>query len=451
MARLALLGAASALCAAASPADSLVTPRGAIALPGVTDAAGSGKLDHSAFLGGLLFLAVKENDTLAVLDTDAGAFVTSLAVASPQGVATSAALSRVFVASSAAGTLTAFSAAPPFALAWTAVVGGDADNVRLDEGAGLVWVAHGGGAAGPGALAAVNATSGALVADVPVSALHPEELNLSPLSSLITVSVPAPLAGGGEIVLVDRAARAPLPSVWAAPPGGAWANPSAQHVDATGTRLWVATAGDAAAGIPAKVVVLNALDGALLWSFESGAGCDDVQTDGTARVGTLAFAACGGPASRLWVARATRVSARGAPDAWELLGNVTSLPAGLANARGLAWRAKARRLFVPVPLVAAAAQAARVLVFDVAPSVGGGGGGGGGYDDDSDDGEGAEDPDDLPLKTWVLIVAGAAVAALGVGVLAARRFCPGKARAAPAGLGALAFGETEEDAYNGLN
>ena len=122
----ALLLAASA---AASPADSMLSLVGSIALPGVTDAAVTMKMDHSALVGGLLFLACKENNTVAVVDLDAGAFVASVPVPFPQGVARSAALGLVFVASSTAGTLTAMSAAPPFAVAWSLPIGGDCDNI----------------------------------------------------------------------------------------------------------------------------------------------------------------------------------------------------------------------------------------------------------------------------------------------------------------------------------
>jgi len=209
-ARVLLLAAA----AAASPADGVLSLVGSIALPGVTDAAATMKLDHSALVGGLLFIACKENNTVGIVDLDAGAFLASTPVPFPQGVAHSAALGLVFVASSSAGTLTALSAAPPFAVAWSVPVGGDCDNLRAVDTPGgaapaRVYVGHGGGASGNGAITAIDATlaGGVVASSTDVGSDHPEEFNLSPISNFMTVSVPAPDAGGGGVRVLSTDPR----------------------------------------------------------------------------------------------------------------------------------------------------------------------------------------------------------------------------------------------------
>lgn len=345
-------------------------------------------------------------------------------VNTPQGVAYAPAQNLILVASSTDGTLSAFSAAPPFALAWTLAVGLDADSVRFDSVASVAWVASGGAENGNGNLAAVSvtATAGALLQRVDVGADHPEEMSLSPISRFLTVSVPA--TAGGGVKVVDRVLGAVAATF---PAAGSWARPFAQRVDASGSRLWVASAGDAARGVAAQLVVLNAIDGTLLFSTPTptdsaaGAACDDIALDDD---GGLAFAACGGSDSKLYVVQQAATDARGAGASWVALGAAGALPVNLTNARGLGWRAATRTLYVPVP--AAPGQAARVLVFAV------GGGGGGGGDDDDDDDEGVS----------VGVAAGGAVAGVVVGAL----------------LGALAFrwkygarGEASGEVYGALN
>ena len=303
----ALLLAASA---AASPADSMLSLVGSIALPGVTDAAVTMKMDHSALVGGLLFLACKENNTVAVVDLDAGAFVASVPVPFPQGVARSAALGLVFVASSTAGTLTAMSAAPPFAVAWSLPIGGDCDNIRAVDTPGgaapaRVYVAFGGGASGNGAVAAVDATlaGGTVAFSTDVGSDHPEELNLSPVSNLMTVSVPAPAAAGGGVRVLTTDPTRPLAGFWSGE--GRWSAPYAQTVDASGQRLWLATAGAVDPPISSQLMALNAIDGSVLFAAptgDAGASCDEIAID---EAGGLVFAAKGGPASRLYVVRQT--------------------------------------------------------------------------------------------------------------------------------------------------
>jgi len=429
---LAAAAAAAALAVArASPADGVVSYASAIALPGVTDATGTAKVDHNVLLDarGLLFLSVKENDTVAVIDLNAGAFLSSTPVPHPQGAAYSPALDALFFASSTAGAVYALAASPPFNVLWSTPAGGfpDADNIRcadVNNGSStLVWVAYGGGANGDGRVAVVSATlaGGVVVDGVDVGADHPEEINLSPIAARLYVSAPAADTGaGGGVFVVDTGLPGPHEvAYWAGEPG--WASPYAQRLDATGTRLWVATAG-LTGGAGSQLVALNAVDGTALFAAPTGAAggaCDDVVVDDD---GGLVLCARGGEgASRLYVVQQTATTPGPAPPAgaaWAALGSVDGMPQTLTNARGLALRRSTRALYLAVPYAAASGgapeQPAQLLVFSLAGAPPPGG------DNDADGGDGGLSP-----GGWAGVAVGAALAGAALGGLGARRFYGG--------------------------
>jgi DNA-binding beta-propeller fold protein YncE len=423
--------------AAASPADAVLTPAGSIALPGVTDA-GSHKFDHSVLVADRwLFLAAKCNDSVAVVDLQAAAFASSTPVPAPQGMAYSAALGLVFAASSSAGRLFALSASPPFAVAWSVSVGADADNVRARDDAAsqstLVYVAHGGGASGNGAVTAVAATlqGGAVVGSVDVGADHPEELNLSPLHAAVSVSVPNSVGTGGGVRVFSTLPGAGYRQLDFFVGGAAWAEPYAQRLDASGTRLWLATAGSAWPPVPSQMLALNALDGSVLFAAptgDAGGACDDIAVDGD---GGLVFCAKGCDASRLYVVQQTRADALfpSAGANWTSLGalSVASAPQALVNARGLAWRASTRTLYLVVP-PAGAGQQPQLLAFAAA-----GGSGGGAASTGATAGP-------LSVEGWSALTAGVALISMAIGGFLARSVGFGGAKEEP-----------KEDKYASLN
>ena len=82
-----VLRLASAALPPVPPPTPILTFSGAVLLPNVADYIGTGKVDHlEGTAAGLLFLSVKENNTVAVVDMRRRAFVTSLPVPAPQGV-----------------------------------------------------------------------------------------------------------------------------------------------------------------------------------------------------------------------------------------------------------------------------------------------------------------------------------------------------------------------------
>jgi DNA-binding beta-propeller fold protein YncE len=223
-----------------------------------------GRIDHLSIdlKTGRLFMAALGNDTVEVIDVNAGKRAHTLrGLAEPQGLLFVPATNRLFVANGRDGSLRIFDGAtlqplPPVAL------GDDADNVRLDPATGHIWVGH-----GDGALAALDAT-GARIADIPVGG-HPESFQLEKNGPRIFVNVPT----ARKIAVVDRT-RGTVTASW--PTGDASANfPMA--LDEARKRLLVVCRQ------PARLLVLSTDTGAIVASVPTVGDADDVFYDALAR------------------------------------------------------------------------------------------------------------------------------------------------------------------------
>jgi DNA-binding beta-propeller fold protein YncE len=93
----------------------------------------------------------------------------------------------------------------------TADLGDDADNIRVDERAGRIYVAS-----GDGALTALDPRTLARLGEIPLKG-HPEGFQLSPRDTRIFVNVP----DAREIAVIDRSAGKQIAS-W--PPGSMQGN-----------------------------------------------------------------------------------------------------------------------------------------------------------------------------------------------------------------------------------
>jgi DNA-binding beta-propeller fold protein YncE len=155
-----------------------------------------GRIDHMAVdvAGQRFFVAALENNTLEVLDLKAGTTIKSLSgFAEPQGIAYVPEFNRVFVANGHDGTcrildgqsLKTVSSVP---------CGDDADNVRYESAANRIYVGY-----GNGALAVLDAKTGAKLADIKLAA-HPESFRLEIGGPRIFVNVPR----ADHIAVVDR-------------------------------------------------------------------------------------------------------------------------------------------------------------------------------------------------------------------------------------------------------
>lgn len=214
-----VLGAASADAAPPPPALAEVQ---AIGLPGVQR-----RIDHFAVdpAGQRLFVGALGDHTLEVLDLAAGTRITSLpGLNEPQGVAYLPSFHRIVVATRAGGTVTVFDDKDYRPVA-TITGMHDADNLRYDAAAQLLYVGH-----GDGALGVIDPASMKLVADIPLPG-HPESFRLEESGPRIFVNMPPT----HEILVVDRVQRSVVTRI----PLGNLLDNYPMSLDETGHRLFV--------------------------------------------------------------------------------------------------------------------------------------------------------------------------------------------------------------------
>src|SRR5260370_1014908 len=143
-----------------------------------------------------LFVAELGNDSVGVVDLDARKVVHRIGgLKEPQGVAYLPSGDTLFVANGGDGSVRLFQG-PDYAANGRIDLGGDADNVRVDQAANRVIVGY-----GSGALAMIDAAARSRIADIRLPA-HPESFQIDSGSKRIYVNVPNRRA----IAVVDPAA-----------------------------------------------------------------------------------------------------------------------------------------------------------------------------------------------------------------------------------------------------
>ena len=227
-----------------------------IALAGVT-----GRIDHMAadVQSKRLFVAALGNNTLEVVDLDAGKRIHSISgLHEPQGVLYLTGPTRICVANGQDGELKIFGGAS-FGLVKAVPFSGDADNVRYYAPANEIYVGY-----GSGALGLVDATDGKKVGDIPLEG-HPESFQLERLGQRIFVNVPT----AGQVAVVDRQSRR-VTAKWGL--GGGRSNfPMA--LDETHHRLFVGCRK------PPQVTVFNTDSGKIVAAFPCVGDTDDLFYD----------------------------------------------------------------------------------------------------------------------------------------------------------------------------
>ncbi len=173
-------------------AQSALQPLAPIPLPGI-----EGRIDHMAATpdGRLLFVAALGSNRLLSIDTQAAKVVTSARVSVPQGVCYLPKSGKLAVAGGGDGTLRFYTDE----LKPLGIVRGleDADNVRYDADANLVYAGY-----GAGALAVIDPEMVVQTARIPLDG-HPESFQLEARGTRIFINVPS----AGEIEVIDRADR----------------------------------------------------------------------------------------------------------------------------------------------------------------------------------------------------------------------------------------------------
>ncbi len=220
-----------------------------------------GRIDHFSvdIQGKRLFVSALGNNTLEVIDLQAGKRATSISgPKEPQGVLYVPGLNKIFVTNAGDGTCRIFdtgSYRPIDTLRFSS----DADNVRYDPARKQVYVGY-----GEGALAIIDAATNKLLGEIPLRG-HPESFQLETSGPRIFVNVPT----AGHIAVVDREKRA-IVATW--PIEEARANFS-MALDEPDHRLFVVSRR------PARLLVLDARSGKVLVRLPSVGDADDVFYD----------------------------------------------------------------------------------------------------------------------------------------------------------------------------
>jgi hypothetical protein len=153
-----------------------------------------GRIDHMSICAERLYIAAVGNNSLEVVDLNAGKGVRSVKdLPEAQGVRCSMKSTRIFVGTGGDGSCHIFDT-KSLAPVRLVRLGDDADNVRLDEAADLVYVGYGDGAI------AVLTPDGKRISDVPLRG-HPESFQLESKGLRIFVNVPS----REGIAVIDRA------------------------------------------------------------------------------------------------------------------------------------------------------------------------------------------------------------------------------------------------------
>jgi DNA-binding beta-propeller fold protein YncE len=221
----------------------------------------SGRIDHFSFdsKNNRLLVAALGNNTLEIIDAGKGTVAHEVpGFSHPQGVGFDPDSGRYIVANASDGVCRLFDAGT---LTETGRVDlkDDADNIRYDRAAKLLWVGY-----GDGGLAAIDPASGRQVTDIKFEG-HPESFQLETKGSRIFINVP----DEQEVLVVDRQKKT-VNAHWAF--NEARSNfPMA--LDEEHHRLFVGCRH------PAKLVVLNTDNGAVVAAVDIVGDSDDVYFD----------------------------------------------------------------------------------------------------------------------------------------------------------------------------
>jgi YVTN family beta-propeller protein len=224
-----------------------------------------GRIDHFAVDLGRkrLFLAELGNDSVGIIDLKAGKVIRTITgLSEPQGVGYSASTDTLYVANGGDGSVRLFEGAA-LSPAGSIGLGGDADNIRIDQRTGRVFVGY-----GDGALAIIDAKSRARIADISLAA-HPEGLQLDAANGRVFVNVP----GAGQVAVIDVASGKQTAEWAISEPGANF--PMA--FDSAANEVI------AALRSPGKLIIFDASTGAMAASLDACGDADDVLLDAKRR------------------------------------------------------------------------------------------------------------------------------------------------------------------------
>ena len=231
-----------------------------------------GRIDHLAIdtKGKRLFVAALGNNTVEVLDLNAGTWHRSIAGCNkPQGLVYLPKPNLLFVANGGDGRVRIYDGG---SFKPIVTVGGleDADNLRYDAKLDRVYVGY-----GDGGIGVINPATGVLTVRIAFKG-HPESFEIDPDGNYLFANVPA----AQQIAVIDRQLRTRV-ETW--PLNDFRANfPMA--LDEGNHRVFVGCRN------PARLVVLGAKDGKRIADLPLSGDTDDLFYDGARR---RIYASCG--------------------------------------------------------------------------------------------------------------------------------------------------------------
>lgn len=292
-----------------------------------------GRIDHMAVdaKNGRLYVAALGNNTVEVIDLKAGKPVAQITgLKKPQGVAVLPDTSRVVVASGEDGKCRVYDENQK--LLGTVDGLDDADNVRYDPEAKLVYVGY-----GEGALAVIDPEKIEKVADIKLDG-HPESFQLETKGKRIFVNVPS----AKQVAVIDRDKRAVVAK---------WDVKDAESnfpmaLDETNHRLFIGCRK------PAKVIAVDTQTGQPVAAVECCGDTDDLFFDAASK--------------RLYVSGGEgciTVIEQSDPNTYKAIGKVTTAD----GARTAFFDASGRMLYVAVPLRGSQKSELRTFATEAQP------------------------------------------------------------------------------------
>jgi DNA-binding beta-propeller fold protein YncE len=218
-----------------------------------------------------LFVAALGNNTLEVLDTEAGKRIQSIGgLHKPCGVLYLPAENQIAVANGDSGVLALFDGTSCKLLKKIGLLE-DADNVRYDAKSRLIWVGY-----ADGALALIDAAAGKQAGTIRLPA-HPESFQMEQQGSRVFVNVP----DAKQIVVIERNTRS-ITETW---PMREFQANFPMALDEANKRLFVGCRS------PAQLIVFNTITGKPTANIAISEDTDDLFYDGALK---RIYVSCGG-------------------------------------------------------------------------------------------------------------------------------------------------------------
>jgi YVTN family beta-propeller protein len=220
-----------------------------------------GRIDHFSLdaEGSRLFVAALGNNTVEVVDLKTGSVAHSVSgLSEPQGLLYVHEFNRLYIANGGDGALRVFDGTT-FAPVTVIKLEDDADNVRYDAAAKLIYVGY-----GSGALGIVDAAKNAVVGNIPLDG-HPESFQLESSGARVFINVPR----AHTITVADRTTKK-VTGQWSL---GMIAANFPMALDEANHRAFVCSRS------PARLLVYDTSTGSQLAKLDLHGDCDDVFYD----------------------------------------------------------------------------------------------------------------------------------------------------------------------------